>query len=101
MMWRQRLEATAARAAHKVQTVNLHRPAAFGLFVVGDREMQHAAAERKRAFYAVGEPRAAVFADGDAIDDHLDVVLAPAIDGGRRIQFKRLAVDADANVAFG
>ena len=55
--------------------------------------------ELERLLEAVGEARLDAFADDDAVDHHLDVVLVLLVERGRVLDRVELAVDADAGEA--
>ena len=66
---------------------------------VGRVEIGEAFGELERRLEAVGEARLDAFADDDAVDHHLDVVLVFLVERGGVLDRVELAVDADAGEA--
>jgi hypothetical protein len=66
---------------------------------VGGVEIGQALGELERGLEAVGEARLDAFADDDAVDHHLDVVLVFLVERRRVLDRVELAVDADAGEA--
>ena len=63
---------------------------------IGGVEIGEAFGELERGLEAVGEARLDAFADDDAVDDDLDVVLVLLVERGGVLDRVELAVDADA-----
>ena len=99
MMGRQGLEASAAIAADQMLAVDFGFPPFFWHVGQHGDNMQHATAEGECVFDAVGEPAAGVLAERNAVDNDFKILLTAAVDVGHRIEFVRLAIDADADVA--
>ena len=66
---------------------------------VGRVEIGQPVGELQRGLEAVGEARFDAFADDDAVDHQLDVVLVLLVERGRVLDVVELAVDADAGEA--
>ena len=66
---------------------------------IGGVEVGEALGELERGLEAVGEARLDAFADDDAVDHHLDVVLVLLVERRRFLDGVELAVDADAGEA--
>ena len=96
---RQRLKTASAAFAGQVLAVRADRPTGLGHVVQDLCDADHTFAQRQRILDAVGNPRPGVGADDDPIDDDFDVVLATAVNLGRRLERVRDAVDADPDVA--
>ncbi len=80
--------------------VELHARLLFALRRrIGGVEIGEAFGELQRGLEAVGEARLDAFADDDAVDDDLDVVLVLLVERGRVLDLVELAVDADAGEA--
>ena len=75
------------------------RSAPAGPRRVGRVEIGEALGELERGLEAVGEARLDAFADDDAVDHHLDVVLVLLVERGGFLDGVELAVDADAGEA--
>ena len=81
--------------------VELHARLLFGCVGgrIGGVEIGEALGELQRGLEAVGEARLDAFADDDAVDDDLDVVLVLLVERGCVLDLVEFAVDADAGEA--
>ena len=82
--------------------VELHARGSDGLVGggrIGGVEIGEAFGKFQRRFKAVGEARLDAVADGDAVDDDLDVMLVFLVERRRGVDVVEFAVDADAGEA--
>src|SRR5262249_11742780 len=85
----ERLEAPAALVAGEMLAIPLDLPARLGLAFFDMRHLQHARAQVQARLDGIRDPAALTAANHDAVDDHLDLMLAAMIDGGRFLDVVR------------